>query len=119
MLLLSSSSMNRHGNVAHDYVNVISKMIYDEPCIFGMISMLQGFCLRHGIIVRWGQAPPTPAFQAHIQKYFVPFCKQAIQSFLAVGFAPFRSVIVYSFAIVLCYRSLLSFISLLSFSAIV
>jgi hypothetical protein len=51
------------GGVSSDYVKIISKMMYDEPSIFGMISMLQSFCLRHGIIVRWGHTPPTPSFQ--------------------------------------------------------
>ena len=50
-------------------------MIYDEPCVFGLISMLQSFCLRHGMHIRWGNTPPTPSFQEHIQKHYVPFCR--------------------------------------------
>ena len=78
------------GGVSHDYVKVVTKMIYDEPCVMGAISMLQSLCLRQGILLRWGSTPPTPSFHSHIQKNFVPFCKEAILSCLAVGFVPFR-----------------------------
>ena len=63
------------GGICNEYVRVISKMIYDEPCVFGLISMLQSFCLRHGMHIRWGNTPPTPSFQEHIQKHYVPFCR--------------------------------------------
>jgi hypothetical protein len=76
--------------VSADYVRLITKMIYDEPCVMGSISMLQSCCLRQGIMMRWGTTPPTPSFHAHIQKHFVPFCREAILSALAVGFVPFR-----------------------------
>lgn len=78
------------GSVSNDYVKIITKMIYDEPCVMGAISVLQSLCLRHGITLRWGATPPTPSFHSHIQKNYVPFCKEAILSCLAVGFVPFR-----------------------------
>lgn len=76
--------------MSNDYVRLITKMIYDEPCVMGSISMLQGCCLRQGIMLRWGNTPPTPSFQTHIQQHFVPFCREAILSCLAVGFVPYR-----------------------------
>ena len=79
-----------NGRISSDYVRVITKMIYDEPCVMGTISMLQSYCLRQGIMLRWGTTPPTPSIQAHNQRQFVPFCKEAILSCLAVGFVPFR-----------------------------
>jgi len=54
----------RMKDVSGKYVQVISKMIYDEPIVMGMVSLLQGMCLRHGIFVRWGFTPATPSFQA-------------------------------------------------------
>ena len=73
-----------------EYVRVITKMIYDEPCVMNSISILQSFCLRQGIMVRWGTTPPTPSFNNHVQHNFIPFCRDAILSCLAVGFVPFR-----------------------------
>lgn len=72
------------------YIQIISKMIFDEPTVYSMIMNQQSKSLKHGIIVRWGHTPPTPSFQEHIQKYYLPFCKDAILLFLAVGFVPFR-----------------------------
>jgi hypothetical protein len=37
-----------------------------------------------------GNVPPTPHFARHIERIFIPFCRDAIQSFLVVGFAPYR-----------------------------
>lgn len=78
------------GKVCNEYVRLITKMIYDEPCVMGSIAMLQGCCLRQGIMLRWGSTPPTPSFQCHIQQHFIPFCRDAILSCLAVGFVPYR-----------------------------
>lgn len=86
-MLPSSAQGSR---VSNDYVRIITKMIYDEPSVMGTVSMLQSICLRQGIIMRWGTTPPTPSFHAHIQKNFLPFCREAILSCLAVGFVPFR-----------------------------
>lgn len=76
--------------ISTDYIRLITKMIYDEPSVMGSIAMLQSCCLRQGIVLRWGNTPPTPSFHAHIQKHFLPFCREAILSCLAVGFVPFR-----------------------------
>ena len=82
--------MMNPGGISSDYVRIITKMIYDEPCVMGAISMLQSLCLRQGIMLRWGTTPPTPSFHRHIQQHFVPFCREAILSCLSVGFVPFR-----------------------------
>jgi hypothetical protein len=76
--------------LSSQYIQIISKMIFDEPAVYGMIANLQSMCLKHGIMVRWGHTPATPSFQAHIQRHYVPFCREAIVCFLAVGFVPYR-----------------------------
>ena len=78
------------GGLSAQYTHILSKMIFDEPTVYGLIEALQSMCLRHGISVRWGPTPATPSFQAHIQRHYVPFCREAILSFLAVGFVPYR-----------------------------
>jgi hypothetical protein len=72
------------------YVHIIAKMIFDEPCVYGLIANQQSLSLKHGIMVRWGYTPPTPSFQEHINRHYLPFCRDAILLFLAVGFVPFR-----------------------------
>jgi hypothetical protein len=88
--MLPSGAGGGGGRVSSDYVRLITKMIYDEPSVMGTISMLQSICLRQGILLHWGTTPPTPSFHAHIQRNFLPFCREAILSCLAVGFVPFR-----------------------------
>lgn len=74
----------------NEYVQTIGRMLYDEPVVHRGISLLQTRCLQHGIEVRWFKnTPPTPSFARHIQRYYVPFCKDAITMALAVGFVPY------------------------------
>lgn len=73
-----------------EYVRILTRMLHDEPAITSAISTLQNHCLRHGVMLKWGDTPPTPSFQRHIREYYEPFCMDAILSFVAVGFAPFR-----------------------------
>ena len=73
-----------------DYTQILTSMLYDEPCVMSAVAALQAHCLRHGVILRWGHRVPTPSFQRHISEYYEPFCRDAILSFLTVGFAPFR-----------------------------
>jgi len=47
-------------------------------------------CACHTFSRESARLRPIYVLQKHIQKHFVPFCKDAIQSFLAVGFVPFR-----------------------------
>jgi hypothetical protein len=57
------------------------------------IRTLQSHCLLGGIQLRYGQSRslvPTPNFAQHLKRYFLPFCRDAILSFLTVGFAPYR-----------------------------
>ena len=71
-------------------VRILTNMLYDEPAVIAAVNTLQDHCLRHGVLMRWGTTPPTPSFQRHVREYYEPFCRDAIASFLAVGFAPFR-----------------------------
>ena len=74
-----------------DYVNTLALMMHDEASVRQAIYLTQQHCLSGGLTVTFqNNAQPTPHFENHIQRYFVPFCRDAIQSFLAVGFAPYR-----------------------------
>jgi hypothetical protein len=68
-------------------------MIHDEPTVQMAMRTLQSHCLLGGIQLRYGQSrslSPTPNFAQHLKRYFIPFCRDAIVSFLTVGFAPYR-----------------------------
>ena len=44
------------------------------------MCLLQQHCLSGGLTVRFENGRgPTPHFQRHIQRIFVPFCREAIQ----------------------------------------
>lgn len=69
----------------------LAHMIHNEPAVRQGINLLQQHCLSGGLAVRFpGNVPPTHHFDQHIQRIFVPFCREAIQSALSVGFVPYR-----------------------------
>ena len=77
--------------MASEFVGVLASMMHDEAAVRQAVYLIQQHCLSGGLNMSFpGNAPPTPHFESHIQRYFVPFCRDAIQSFLAVGFAPYR-----------------------------
>lgn len=70
---------------------MLARMLQDEAAVRQAICLLQQHCLSGGLSVRFpGNVAPTPHFARHIQRIFVPFCREAIQSFLVVGFVPYR-----------------------------
>ena len=50
-------------SVSSEYVRVLGRMLYDEPCVVSLLAILQNSCLKNGILLRWGHTPPTPSFQ--------------------------------------------------------
>ena len=82
--------MQKQSSIA-DVVRNIGIMMHDEPTIQMAVRTLQSHCLLGGLQLRFGGAtPPTPSFSQHLRRYFLPFCRDAIQSFLTVGFAAYR-----------------------------
>ena len=78
---------NNLGNLIRN----MAYMIHDEPTVQMAIRTLQSHCLLGGIQLRYCKnINPTPNFSMHLKRYFTPFCRDAIQSFLTVGFAPYR-----------------------------
>ena len=83
--------MLRYGDGSGDFVRRIGYMIHDEASLQAGVRMLQEHCLAGGLSVKFpGNVPPTPSFARHLKRYFVPFCRDAIEAFLSVGFAPYR-----------------------------
>ena len=54
------------------FIKTLATMIHDEPVIYMGIRTLQAHCLGGGLELRFGNsnAPPTPNFQRHIDKYY-------------------------------------------------
>ena len=87
----SGSWRQMNNNNLGDLIRNIAYMIHDEPIVNMAIRILQSSCLGSGIQLKYGNGGvPTPNFERHIKRYFHSFCKDAIQSFLTVGFAPYR-----------------------------
>jgi hypothetical protein len=79
------------GGGCHEIVRDLAFMINHEPSVQGAVRLVQSFCLVGGIQLRYGgTSPPTPRFAQHLQKHYLPFCRNVIESFLTVGFAPYR-----------------------------
>jgi len=91
MQFCSNSSWRPPTGASGDAVNILSVMMHDEPMLQLGIRLLQNFSLTGGIQLRFqGNVPPTPNFSRHIEKHYLPFCREAIYSFMMVGFAPYR-----------------------------
>ena len=74
--------------VPPDYAHVMMHLMHNEPVVAAALRLLQQHCLRSGVTVQHA----TPSFQRHVQRHYTDFCENAIQAFLAVGFAPFRMI---------------------------
>lgn len=75
-----------------ELIRNLSILIHDEPVVQMAIRILTSHCLGGGgIQLRYGgSTPPSPNFQRYLDKYFYPFCREAIVLYLAVGFVPYR-----------------------------
>jgi hypothetical protein len=61
-----------------------------EPTVQHAIRLMQNHCLSGGMELRFAHnVPPTPTFARHVDYYYTRFCRDAIASFLLVGFAPY------------------------------
>lgn len=73
-----------------------------EPVMQHCIKTLQGICLAQGVKLKkkgvhdqneetkqW-DSQATTQFQDHIDKYFVPFCEEALRCFFICGFVPWH-----------------------------
>ena len=81
------------GSSNEESVRHLMAMIQNEPVLRQVLRLAQNHCLSGGLHLRFGHhsdVPPTPLFARHIEHYYVQFCRNAIVSFLAVGFAPYR-----------------------------
>ena len=70
----------------------LARMLLDEPSVRQGIRVLQAQCLCGGLMLHFGaeRIPATPSFMQHIEHYYMEFCRCAIESFMTVGFAPYR-----------------------------
>ena len=81
------------GSSNEESVRHLMAMIQNEPVLRQVLRLAQNHCLSGGLHLRFGHhsdVPPTPLFARHIEHYYVQFCRNAIVSFLAVGFTPYR-----------------------------
>jgi hypothetical protein len=75
----------------HEIIRDLASMINHEPSVQGAVRLMQAFSLVGGIQLKYGgTTPPTPRFTQHLNRYFLPFCRDVIEAFLTVGFAPYR-----------------------------
>lgn len=74
-----------------ELIRNLATLIHDEPVVQMASRILISHCLGGGgIQMKYGNLGPSPNFQKYLNKYFHPFCKDAIMSYLAVGFVPYR-----------------------------
>ena len=79
------------GSGCNEIIRDLAFMINHEPSVQSALRLMQSFCLVGGVQLKYGgTTPPTPRFAQHLQRHFLPFCRDAIESFLTVGFAPYR-----------------------------
>jgi hypothetical protein len=78
---------------SEETVRALMSMIQNEPVVRQVLRLVQNHCLSGGLHLRFGHdsnVPPTPLFARHVEHYYTQFCRNAIVSFLAVGFVPYR-----------------------------
>jgi hypothetical protein len=74
-----------------ELIRNLGTLLHDEPVVQMALRILTSHCLGGGgVQLKYGNLNPSPNFQRYLNKYFHPFCKDAIVSYLAVGFVPYR-----------------------------
>ena len=70
----------------------IARMLRDEPVVQQGVRVLQSHCLGAGhIALRYGEQQEASArFARHVDEHYVDFARQALEAFVAVGFAAYR-----------------------------
>lgn len=88
----SSAWRSVNNSSLSELIRNLAILIHDEPVVQNATRILQNHCLGGGgVQLRYSkEVSPSPNFQRFIDKYFYPFCKDAIISYLAVGFVPYR-----------------------------
>jgi hypothetical protein len=71
--------------------SLLLELVTSEPTIQQCFKVIQSTCLSQGIHCRVDGADVSDAFQRHLDEFYVPFCKAAIQAFFTYGFVPWRS----------------------------
>lgn len=77
-------------NNSQQYVNYISQMMHNEPVIKRCLDLIRSHILMKGIQCQLGEKFTTNDFDEFINTFYTPFCQDAIQSMMAVGFVPWR-----------------------------
>ena len=92
---------SRDMDVAESYY-LLLELATQEPVLQHCLKTLQGICLSQGVqLVKKGthdQDPETKQwsshatdkFQRHLDRYWVPFCEEAICMFYVCGFVPWH-----------------------------
>ena len=64
----------------------LAHLIFSENAyVFACIQRLSANLLRHGLLAQRGENPATPDFERVVERYYVPFCKDALREMLLFG----------------------------------
>ena len=69
---------------------LLLELVSQDPTVQNCFKVIQSTCLAQGIHLKVRGRSPSPAFQAFMDRHYVPFCENALRSMFAVGFVPWR-----------------------------
>lgn len=103
--LLEDRMRNRMMDISESY-HLLMEVGNQDPVMQHCLKTLQGICLSQGIHMgkkkdtsaiyshnkaqEATESGATEAFQRHLEKYYLPFCMEAIRCFFICGFVPWH-----------------------------
>ena len=69
---------------------LLLELVTSEPTIQQCFKVIESTCLSQGLYCRVDGREVSERFQAHLDEFWVPFCKCAIRAMFTYGFVPWR-----------------------------
>ena len=83
--------MNSRLQDIQESLHLLLEIVTLEPTMQQCFKVIESTCLSQGIHCRVDGSAITPAFQKHLDEFYIPFCKAAVRAFFTYGFVPWRA----------------------------
>lgn len=88
---MQRARMNSRQQDIAESQSLLLELVTFEPTIQQCFKVIESTCLSQGLHCRLDGTEVSEKFQAHLDEFWIPFCKGALRAFFTYGFVPWRS----------------------------